>query len=145
MKNVDNLERFVLAQEHSYKQAFREISAGRKSSHWMWYIFPQIAGLGHSEMSRKYSIQDMQEAEQYLHHPILGSRLIRISEELLTLHGRSAHAIFGTPDDMKLKSSMTLFSLVESAPQVFQQVIDKYFDGQLDERTLKLAEKMRDE
>ena len=141
MKNSDNLEHFVLAQGHSYEQAFQEISAGRKSSHWMWYIFPQIAGLGQSEMSRKYSIQDMQEAQDYINHPILGSRLIRISEELLALHGRSAYAIFGTPDDMKLKSSMTLFSLVENAPPVFQQVIEKYFDGQLDERTLKLTGK----
>jgi uncharacterized protein (DUF1810 family) len=137
----NSLERFVAAQEQSYEQAFREISSGRKSSHWMWYIFPQIEGLGTSDMNRKYSIHDLREAELFLHHPILGNRLIRISEQLLTLEGKSAYAIFGTPDDMKLRSSMTLFSLVKNAPPVFQQVINKYFDGQWDPKTLKLAGK----
>ena len=139
----DSLERFVVAQENAYEQAYQEISLGRKSSHWMWYVFPQIAGLGHSEMSKKYSIQDIAEAGRFLDHPILGDRLIRISERLLTLEHKSAHAIFGTPDDMKLRSSMTLFSLVKNAPPVFQQVIDKYFDGRMDAETLKIAGEMQ--
>ena len=142
MKESDSLERFVVAQENAYEQAYQEISSGRKSSHWMWYIFPQIAGLGHSEMSKKYSIQDIREAGLFLNHSILGHRLIWISEKLLTLEHKSAYAIFGTPDDMKLRSSMTLFSLVKNAPPVFQQVIDKYFDGRMDGETLKLAGKM---
>jgi len=139
METPRALKRFVNAQEQAYDQAFREVSSGRKSSHWMWYIFPQIEGLGYSDMSKRYAIRDLGEARLFLDHPLLGPRLIRISEQLLAVEGRSAHAVFGSPDDMKLRSSMTLFSLVENAPPVFQQVLDKYFNGESDSRTVELT------
>src|SRR5687767_1633667 len=99
----NSLTRFIEAQEHSYATALEEISAGQKRTHWMWYIFPQIAGLGQSETSRYYAIRDIDEAQRFLKHPLLGQRLVEISTTLLRHTGRSAHAIFGSPDDMKLK------------------------------------------
>ena len=104
----------------------------------MWFIFPQIRGLGNSEMSEKYAIKDLEEAELFLKHPILGERLINISTLLSQLTDKTAYDIFGTPDDLKLKSCMTLFSAVKKSPPIFQQIIDQYFDGAKDEKTLKM-------
>ena len=134
-----DLSRFVSAQEGVYARALEEIRAGRKSSHWIWYIFPQLRGLGHSYNADFYGIQDMTEAADYLRHPTLGPRLIEISRALLALPGSHATAVMGSPDDMKLRSSMTLFSMVPGADPVFQQVLDKYYKGQKDERTISLV------
>ena len=119
---MDGLERFVQAQADSYARALRDIKSGRKTSHWMWYIFPQLSGLGHSQTARYYAIRDRAEAEAYLAHPVLGKRLLEISSELLKLESSDATAVMGWPDDLKLKSSMTLFSLVSREP-VFRQVL----------------------
>ena len=134
-----DLERFVRAQESDYRRALEEIAAGRKRSHWMWYIFPQFAGLGLSSTSRHYAIGSLDEARAYLAHPILGPRLIECAGATLTVEGRSAHDIFGSPDDMKLRSSATLFALVSPEDSVFQRVLEPYFDGKRDERTLDLV------
>jgi uncharacterized protein (DUF1810 family) len=133
-----NLQRFLDAQKYSYTAAFSEIKAGKKVSHWMWFVFPQIGGLGFSETSKRYAIADLKEAELYLAHPVLGQRLVEISEHLLEVPGKSAFEIFGTPDDLKLKSCMTLFSLTTDAPSVFQNVLNRYFEGEKDARTLRL-------
>ena len=132
-----NLERFVKAQEGSYEIALNEIKKGRKESHWMWYIFPQVKGLGHSSTAQYYAIQGRAEAEAYLAHPVLSKRLFEISEELLKIDSDDASLVFGFPDDLKLKSSMTLFSLI-SKKTVFKRVLDKFFDGEIDERTVEL-------
>lgn len=132
------LQRFILAQQSDYTTALSEIKNGRKQSHWMWYIFPQIAGLGFSEMAQRYAIKDLQEAAEYLDHPVLGARLSEISNALLFIENKSANEIFGKPDDMKLKSSMTLFSKVPGADPVFAKVLDKYFDGTADLKTIEL-------
>lgn len=132
-----NLERFVKAQEESYEIALAEIKKGRKESHWMWYIFPQIKGLGASRTAQYYAIQNKAEAEAYLNHPILSKHLLEISEELLNIESSDASEVFGYPDDLKLKSSMTLFSLI-SRKTVFKRVLDKFFDGKIDERTVEL-------
>src|SRR6476469_7431294 len=110
MPDEYNLKRFIDAQATSYANALSEIKNGRKRSHWMWYIFPQIQGLGFSETSRYYAIKDIDEAEEFLKDPVLGPRLLKICNELLQLRSNDAHSIFGSPDDLKLKSSMTLFS-----------------------------------
>jgi len=133
---TNDLTRFIDAQQNDYENALSEIRAGRKRSHWMWYIFPQIGGLGFSEMSRRYAIKDLQEAKEYLRHPVLGRRLKEISSVLLNLQENNATQIFGTPDDMKLRSSMTLFASVSDADEVFEKVLDKYFGGKRDEATL---------
>jgi len=132
-----NLERFVEAQTYNYADAFNEISKGKKTSHWMWYIFPQIRGLGFSEISKKYAIQDLQEAEFYISHEVLGSRLIKISEVLLKIEGKTVYEIFGSPDDMKLKSCMTLFSLTSNAKPIFKEVLEKYFRVEKCSKTIK--------
>lgn len=134
----DTLKRFTEAQEKSYQTALSEIQAGRKRSHWMWYIFPQLKGLGFSETSRYYGISGLDEATKYLTHPILGQRLKEICNVLLTLQSNNATIVFGDPDDMKLKSSMTLFSQVPCADRVFQAVLMKFFGGQKDDNTLRL-------
>lgn len=135
----DNLNRFLKAQENEYDQALSEIKSGRKRSHWMWYIFPQYKGLGFSETSKFYSIQDFNEARAYLMHPILGSRLREITNELLMIAENNANNIFGSPDDMKLKSSMTLFGSVDtSGEKPFLKVLDKFFKGHFDKKTLDL-------
>lgn len=136
--NATGLNRFVEAQQNDYAIALQEIKNGRKRSHWMWYIFPQIAGLGMSAMSQRYAIKDIEEAEAYLNHPVLGKRLIEISEALLVLGQKDPHEIFGSPDDLKLRSCMTLFAAVEGADPVFNQVLDQYFDGTQDQQTLTL-------
>ncbi|HEY9534504.1 MAG TPA: DUF1810 domain-containing protein [Mucilaginibacter sp.] len=135
---MDELQRFIDAQEHDYADALAEIKRGRKRSHWMWYIFPQIQGLGFSEMSKRYAIKNLDEAEAYIAHPLLGQRLIEICTALLDLDGNDAHAIFGTPDDMKLRSSMTLFASLPDAYPVFKSVLDKFFNGKMDNATLNL-------
>jgi uncharacterized protein (DUF1810 family) len=133
-----NLIRFVQAQEDDYAQALAEIRGGRKRSHWMWYIFPQFDGLGHSSMSKRYSIKSLAEAEAYLRHPILGPRLVECCEAALGIEGRSAHDIFGSPDDIKLRSCATLFARVSPAGSVFESLLDQYFQGDRDDRTLRL-------
>jgi uncharacterized protein (DUF1810 family) len=133
-----DLTRFIQAQDRDYATALKEIRAGRKQSHWMWYIFPQLSGLGFSETSHYYALADLAEAKAFLAHEVLGPRLVEICEVLLALPGRDANAIFGTPDDMKLRSCMTLFARVPGAPPVFQEVLVKFFGGRSDERTIDL-------
>ena len=133
-----DLARFVSAQRDTFDRALSEVERGRKTSHWMWYIFPQLRGLGHSATAKRYGIRGAEEAEAYLQHELLGSRLIAISEAVVAVEGRSAREIFGTPDDLKLHSSATLFAHVSEPGSVFHKVIDKYFDGQFDQQTLHL-------
>ena len=132
-----NLQRFIDAQKSVYPLALEEIRNGRKQSHWMWFIFPQIQGLGFSATSKLYAIKDLHEAEGFLKHPLLGDRLIEISNALLQLDGNNAHAIFGSPDDMKLQSCMTLFASVDNTNPVFNLVLQKFFKGLKDENTLR--------
>lgn len=138
MSDVYNLNRFVQAQQSVYEQALSEIKSGKKRSHWMWYVFPQFDGLGLSDTSKRYSIKSIAEAKAYLSHPILGSRLIECAEAVLSIEGRTANEIFGSPDDMKLKSCATLFSSVSPGKSVFDQLLDKFFQGERDDRTLRL-------
>ena len=133
-----DLTRFVQAQERDYQQAIAEIRSGRKRSHWMWYIFPQFEGLGFSATSQQYAINSIAEAEAYLQHPVLGPRLLECARATLGLEGPSAAEVFGSPDDMKLRSCATLFASVSPAGSVFEQLLDKYFGGQRDEKTLEL-------
>ena len=137
-----DLSRFLKAQEYDYEQALREIRGGRKRSHWMWYIFPQIQGLGFSSTAQYYAIRDLQEAKDYLAHPVLGARLKEISSALLDLEGLSASEIFGYPDDLKLRSSMTLFRLADLNEPIFLEVLEKYYDGEPDSRTVDLAARL---
>jgi uncharacterized protein (DUF1810 family) len=127
-----DLERFVKAQDSggTYQRAVAELRSGRKTTHWMWFIFPQIAGLGRSAMAQAYAISDLAEAQAYLAHPILGPRLIECAEIVASQQGRSAEQIFGGIDAIKLRSSMTLFAHAAPDQTIFQQVIDQYFDGQ---------------
>jgi len=133
-----NLSRFVQAQADCYAQALAEIRSGRKRSHWMWYVFPQFDGLGYSSTSRRYSIKSVVEAEAYLKHPTVGPRLLECCEAVLSVEGRSALEIFGSPDEMKLRSCATLFACVSPAGSVFDRLLDKYFQGRRDDRTLRL-------
>ena len=130
-----DLDRFVQAQEGDHDRALSEIKKGRKRSHWMWYVFPQFAGLGRSHTSRHYAVNSVAEAEAYLSHPLLGPRL---TEALLQVEGRSASEIFGSPDDSKLKSCATLFAHVSPPGSVFERVLGKYFQGKMDRTTLDL-------
>ena len=139
MASPYNFERFLTVQEKTYLNALSEIKNGRKLSHWMWYIFPQIKGLGFSDTSKFYAISDRIEAIQYLEHPVLGKRIVEISNELLKVNGKTAHEIFGSPDDVKLQSCMTLFSSMANANPVFLSVLDKYFNGTKDDKTLQLV------
>jgi uncharacterized protein (DUF1810 family) len=136
-----HLERFLEAQQRSHETALAEIKQGKKRSHWMWYIFPQLAGLGLSSTAKLYAINDINEAAAYLKHPVLGNRLIEICKVLISLPSNSANGIFGSPDDLKLRSSMTLFSEVEDADLVFQLVLNKFFSGDKDQRTIALLKK----
>jgi uncharacterized protein (DUF1810 family) len=133
-----NLERFLDAQHDDYAIALSEIKTGRKQNHWMWYIFPQVLGLGYTSTSIFYAIKDVDEASAYLNHEVLGKRLLEISNALLALETNDAREVFGSSDSMKLRSCMTLFSLVPGADKVFQLVLDKFFDGKKDEKTLQL-------
>ncbi|MVN75005.1 DUF1810 family protein [Hymenobacter sp. HMF4947] len=141
MASENSLKRFVDAQATDYPQALAEIKNGRKRSHWMWYIFPQIQGLGFSETSRYYAIKDRAEAASYLAHPVLGSRLIEICQALLGLPESNTNRVFGSPDDLKLKSSMTLFAAVPGANPVFEAVLTKFFAGTTDGKTLQILSK----
>lgn len=140
MNDVYDLNRFVQAQEADYERALSEIRSGQKRSHWMWYIFPQFGGLGLSPTSKRYSIKSVAEAKAYLNHPILGPRLIECTEAVLNVEGRSAHEIFGSPDDMKLKSCATLFAYVSPAKSVFDRLLDRFFQGKRDDKTLSLLQ-----
>jgi len=133
-----DLNRFVDAQADDYATALAEVRAGRKQSHWMWYVFPQFAGLGFSPTSKRFAIGTPAEARAYLAHPLLGPRLVRCCVAAMEVEGRSAGDIFGSPDDMKLRSSATLFASVSPAGSVFHQVLDKYFGGKPDPRTEQL-------
>jgi uncharacterized protein (DUF1810 family) len=135
-----NLGRFVAAQDAggTYERAIAELRQGRKTSHWMWFVFPQIAGLGHSPTSRLYAISSLEEASAYLAHPVLGPRLAECAEIVCGVDGRSAEQIFGRIDAQKLRSSATLFALADPATQVFQRVLDQYFDGIHDPATEEL-------
>lgn len=141
MEGGTDLSRFVEAQASNYAQALVEIKNGQKRSHWMWYVFPQLAGLGVSSTAAFYALNSLQEASDFLNHPILGPRLIDIATAMLHVDGKTATQILGTPDDIKLRSSMTLFSLVPQAAPVFQAVLDKYYDGIPDPATLALLDK----
>jgi uncharacterized protein (DUF1810 family) len=136
-----DLNRFISAQEGVYDRALAELRDGLKRSHWMWYIFPQIEGLGHSPATRHYSIKSLEEARQYLAHPVLGARIKECAAAVLAVQGRSAADIFGHPDDWKLQSSMTLFELVSGAQSVFGRVLEKYYQGKRDSRTLEIVGK----
>lgn len=134
---MNDLKRFLDAQQRDYATALSEIKSGRKRSHWIWYIFPQIDGLGFSEMSKRYAITDLPEAVAYLNHPVLGKRLKEIAGALLELKSNDAKQVMGSPDDLKLRSSMTLFAQVPGAEPVFEAVLKKYFQGEKDKATLQ--------
>ena len=135
---MSDLSRFLKAQETDYKRALSEIRSGHKRSHWIWYIFPQIAGLGFSSTAQYYAIKDRQEAEEYLKNDLLRDRLVEISAALLQLESNDAGEVMGYPDDLKLRSSMTLFHEVAPETEVFQKVLDKFFEGKPDQRTIEL-------
>ncbi|UOQ68191.1 DUF1810 domain-containing protein [Hymenobacter volaticus] len=138
MSNESSLQRFIEAQETSYTTALSEVKRGRKQTHWMWYIFPQLKGLGVSSTAQYYGLADATEAEQYAKHPVLGQRLLTLCEALLELQSSNATTIMGSPDDVKLKSSMTLFGSLPGANPVFQRVLDKFYQGAQDPNTLRL-------
>jgi uncharacterized protein (DUF1810 family) len=137
VKNSDphNLQRFLAAQEKSYGSALRELAAGKKRSHWIWYIFPQVAGLGYSSTAQFYAIQSKEEAVAYLGHDILGSRLRECCEALLRHRGKKIHDIMGYPDDLKLCSSLTLFAFISAQSSIFHKVLSTFYAGQMDEKT----------
>ena len=135
-----DLKRFTDAQESKFNNALSEIQNGRKQSHWMWFIFPQVAGLGFSETARFYAIKDLTEASLYLEHSLLGARLIEISKALLHIKEKTANQVFGSPDDLKLRSCMTLFSLVPNTNPVFEAVLKKYFEGIKDAKTIEIIQ-----
>ncbi|MBA3960487.1 MAG: DUF1810 domain-containing protein [Chthoniobacterales bacterium] len=138
-----DLQRFLLAQEEVFETALRELERGRKESHWMWFIFPQIDGLGSSVTAKRYAIKSKEEALAYLEEPLLRDRLHRSAQALLRVEGKSALQIMGLPDDLKLRSSMTLFGSVLGGETVFREVIQKYFGGIMDEKTLAILGKQR--
>jgi uncharacterized protein (DUF1810 family) len=133
-----NLNRFVEAQHDTYEQALSELNSGRKRSHWMWYIFPQLDGLGFSSTSRLYAIKNLDEARAILEHPLLGPRLLECAQAVLRIDGRTASQIFGSPDDMKLKSCATLFACVSPDGSVFHRLLARYYGRGVDSKTLRL-------
>ena len=133
-----NLERFLIAQQTYYRTALQEIKAGQKRSHWMWFIFPQIVGLGYSETARYYAIKNMDEAKAYMEDYTLSSNLIEVSQALLEVESNDAEEVMGWPDNLKLKSSMTLFALAKPECEVFQKVLDKFFGGERDQKTVEI-------
>lgn len=142
--NLDDpydLNRFLRAQEGVYDRALVEIKSGQKRTHWMWYIFPQIDGLGYSPTAKRYSIKSMEEAREYLNHPVLGKRLLECTEAVVALKGGSISEIFGYPDNLKFKSSMTLFGKIAGLGSVFSSALDRYCHGERDTATLRLLEK----
>jgi uncharacterized protein (DUF1810 family) len=143
MDDPYDLNRFVRAQEGSYEQALSELGRGRKQSHWMWYVFPQLDGLGASPTSRLYSIKSEDEARAYVEHPVLGPRLTECAEAILAVDGKSATAILGSPDDLKLKSCATLFAHVSPPGSVFERILDKFYAGERDAATRRLLSAAR--
>lgn len=139
--DINSLDRFLEAQERMYEIALKEIRKGEKESHWMWYIFPQLRGLGKSQMAYAYGINGLEEAKAYLDHPVLFARLIEISEALLEHKDQDIEDILGDIDAMKLCSSMTLFALISKDVSTFQRVLDCFYDGEMDEETIKLTKK----
>ena len=139
MHGAESLERFLLAQARSYDTALQEIRSGRKRSHWMWFVFPQLRGLGRSEAAHYYGLSGREEAAAYLAHPVLGQRLREISGALLEFRENDPRAVLGQPDDLKLRSSMTLFAAV-SKEAVFAQVLEKYYGGRGDRQTLAILQ-----
>lgn len=139
--NNYSLERFITAHDRNYDIARNELKQGKKLSHWMWYIFPQIKGLGKSPTSEFYGIQNLDEAKAYINHFILGNNMRTLCEVLLSLESNNPTKIFGRPDDMKLKSSMTLFSLATDDNGIFVSVLDKFYNGKLDNRTIRIVKK----
>jgi uncharacterized protein (DUF1810 family) len=137
MADEYDLDRFVTAQEPVLAQVRQELAAGRKRSHWMWFVFPQLAGLGYSAMARQYAISSLAEAQAYLEHPVLGGRLIELTKLVNQVNGRSIHDIFGSPDDLKFHSSMTLFTQARADEPVFREALDKYFGGVMDRGTVE--------
>jgi len=131
-----DLERFVEAQESVIGDVKRELRSGRKRSHWMWFVFPQVAGLGRSDMARRYAIDSLAEARAYLAHPVLGPRLRECTDLVNDVDGRTANEIFGSPDDLKFRSSMTLFEAAADDPGPFQVALETYYDGERDPKTL---------
>jgi uncharacterized protein (DUF1810 family) len=138
MDDPFDLQRFVEAQDGVYARALAELKRGRKESHWMWFVFPQLAGLGSSPMAQRYALRSLDEARAYLAHPVLGRRLREVTEAVNAVEGRTAHAIFGSPDDFKFRSSMTLFQAVEPQEPAYRQALGKYFDGEPDPKSLAL-------
>jgi uncharacterized protein (DUF1810 family) len=138
-----DLNRFTSAQKSIYSSVLAELRSGQKRTHWMWYIFPQIDGLGYSSTAKYYFIKSIEEAHQFLNLPVLGTRLLECAKTVLAIEGRSISEIFGYPDDLKLKSSMTLFAYVADQDSVFIRILDKYFHGEQDVRTLNLLEKLK--
>jgi len=139
----DGIERFLSAQENTYDKALREIKNGMKESHWMWFVFPQIRGLGFTEYNVYFGLKDLDEAREYLEHPILGKRLVEISQAALGQKGKTAMEIFGRPDERKLKSCMTLFSQIQNADPVFTKVLEKFYNGVKDEKTISILDSQR--
>lgn len=141
MTDPFDLERFVRAQDPVYRGVQGELARGRKQTHWMWFIFPQVAGLGVSAMSQRYAIGSRAEAQAYLAHPVLGGRLIECTRLVLAVQGRTINAILGAPDDTKFRSSMTLFGAVSDEP-IFDQALARYFAGERDRATLEILAKL---
>ncbi|UDY22286.1 DUF1810 domain-containing protein [Nocardioides sp. Kera G14] len=138
-EDVYQLERFVEAQANGvYERALEELRAGQKTTHWMWFVFPQVDGLGSSPTAKKFAIRSLAEARAYLDHPVLGPRLIQAADAVLSHPERSAHEIMGSPDDMKLRSSMTLFAVAAPSEAAFQRVLNTFFAGERDDRTVQL-------
>ena len=133
-----DLNHFLEAQEPVIETALRELRAGSKQSHWMWFVFPQLKGLGRSSMAQQYGIASLEEAGAYLQHPVLGDRLRKCVEAVLAVHGPSLHQIFGSPDNLKFCSSMTLFALADGGEPIFQEALDRYCDGIMDPKTVEL-------
>jgi uncharacterized protein (DUF1810 family) len=143
MKDEYNLQRFIGSQDQVYAAVLEELRAGEKRGHWMWYIFPQIKGLGHSVMAQQFAVTSQEEAKAYLEHPILGSRLRECTRLVLNVEGRSAEQIFYYPDNLKFRSCMTLFMDTTSGNNIFQEALLKYFEGQPDESTLDILRRSR--
>ena len=141
--DIYNLERFVTAQNDSYESAIIELSRGKKTGHWMWYIFPQIIGLGSSDITKLYSIKSIEEARAFLDHPVLGQRLFKSCEILLKLEDVSISDVMGFPDDLNLKSSMTLFAYVSLPDSIFTKVLNKYFEGALDLNSIEIINRLK--
>ncbi|KKK90464.1 hypothetical protein LCGC14_2722750 [marine sediment metagenome] len=138
-----DLSRFVSAQARSYDRILAELRSGQKRTHWMWFIFPQIDGLGSSTTTKHYAVKSREEARQYLDHTVIGARLLECAEAVLAIKGRSVSKIFGYPDYLKFKSSMTLFASVSEPRSVFSRVLDKYYHGERDDKTLHILEQLK--